>query len=94
MTTTKASKKRKQEDQERGDNEEEHKRNSLRCDEANIKVIVGGEQGERYKGGDDNEKVVFWHYSHILASQSRYVDALLSAPLAAAAAATAASKKS
>lgn len=93
MTTTKASKKRKQEDQERGDNEEEHKRNSLRCDEANIKVIVGGEQGEGYKGGDDNKKVVFWHYSHILASQSRYVDALLSAPLAAAAAATAASKK-
>jgi hypothetical protein len=30
-------------------------------------------------------KKVFWHYSQVLASQSRYVDALLSAPLAAAA---------
>lgn len=93
---TKDSKKRRlEEEHEVGDNEEERERNSLRCDDANIKVTVGGEQGDG--GGnnttnDDDEtpttKKVFWHYSQVLASQSRYVDALLSAPLAAAAAAS------
>jgi hypothetical protein len=76
-----SSKKRKpEEEHEVGDNEEERKRNSLRCDDANIKVIVGGELQPTRK--------VFWHYSQVLASQSQYVDALLSAPLAAAAAAS------
>ncbi|OEU23380.1 hypothetical protein FRACYDRAFT_233552 [Fragilariopsis cylindrus CCMP1102] len=66
-----------------GDNEEERKRSSLRCAVANLKVIVGGEQGD---GGGNNTtnddetpttKKVFWHYTTVLASQSRYVDALL-----------------
>jgi hypothetical protein len=80
-----------------GDNKEERKRNSLRCDDANIKVIDGGEQGEENKEGDHGggnnttkdetpTKKVFWHYSQVLTSQSRYVDALISTPLAAAAA--------
>ena len=65
-----SSKKRKpEEEHEVGDNEEERKRNSLRCDDANIKVIVGGEL--------QPTKKMFWHYSQVLASQSRYVDALL-----------------
>mmetsp|Transcript_2387 Transcript_2387/g.2759 ORF Transcript_2387/g.2759 Transcript_2387/m.2759 type:complete len:397 (+) Transcript_2387:149-1339(+) len=71
---------------------EERKRNSLRCDDVNLKVIVGGEQedeGDRQEEKEGKErKQVFWHYSHILASQSRFVDALLSAPLAAAAVAS------
>jgi hypothetical protein len=66
MTTmTKDSKDRKLE----GDNEEERKRSSLRCAVANIKVIVGGEL--------QPTKKVFWHIRGVLASQSRYVDALL-----------------
>ncbi|OEU10399.1 hypothetical protein FRACYDRAFT_247470 [Fragilariopsis cylindrus CCMP1102] len=60
---------------EMGDNEEERKRNSLRCAVANLKVIVGGEQGDG--GGKPTTKKVFWHYTTVLASQSRYVDALL-----------------
>jgi hypothetical protein len=60
MTTiAKDSKNRKLEDEhEVGDNEEERKRNSLRCDDANIKVIVGGEQGEENEDGDGGGNIV------------------------------------
>jgi len=86
---------------------EHHQHHNLRCDEANVKVIVGDEQQQEEEETDDDDegnkkgdgsinnkettttttttkKQVFWHYSHILACHSRYVDALLSAPLAAA----------
>lgn len=78
MTTmTKDSKDRKLEEEHEimGDNEEERKRSSLRFAVANLKVIVGGEQGDG--GGKPTTKKVFWHYTTVLASQSRYVDALL-----------------
>lgn len=95
MLTTKDSGKRKQEDD---GNKDDHKRrcrrNSLRCDDANLKVLVGGQQekeeeDEDYEDGGTNnmdtspKMKVFWYYSHVLASLSRYVDTLLSAPLAA-----------
>ena len=51
------------------------KRSSLRSAEANVKVYVGKDLIF------DEEPKEFWHYSHILASQSGYIDTLLSTPL-------------
>ena len=59
--------------------------------EQQISMKEGKEGGEGDEDGDEenkhdktSEKKVFWHYSQILASHSRYVDTLLSTPLAAA----------
>ena len=51
------------------------KRSSLRSAVANVKVYVGKDLIF------DKEPKEFWHYSHILASQSGYIDTLLSTPL-------------
>jgi len=53
---------------EEGDHEEDQKRSILKCDYANVKVIVGGEKEEK----------VYWHHRSILASQSGMVDTKLS----------------
>ena len=58
--------------------ETNRKFSSLRSMDADLKVIVGGECGE---GDEQVESKVYWHYSPTLASQSGYVDALLSTPL-------------
>lgn len=51
---------------------------SLRSTEADLRVIVGGDP--IWDNQDGNTKV-YWHYSQVLASQSRYVDTLLSTSL-------------
>ena len=75
---TAADKKRKLEE---GDNDEA-RRQRLRSNEADLKVILRG-RGDLGVEGSKGETNEFWHIRQILASQNRYVvDALPSAPLA------------
>ncbi len=57
------------------DERRKRRRTSLRSVEADLKVIVGQDTGEEDEG---RETKVFWHFSQILATQSRYVDNVLS----------------
>ena len=76
--------------------EEDREQESLRSKTADLKVIIGGacnsageeavlaRKGKKQKSKQYQQKV-FWHFSQVLASQSRYVDTLLSNPLNAVA---------
>ena len=79
--------------------EEDREQESLRSKTADLKVIIGGaceeavavtvaavlaRKGKKQKSKQYQQKV-FWHFSQVLASQSRYVDTLLSNPLKAVA---------
>lgn len=68
--------------------EEDRDQKSLRSNTADLKVIIGSADDaviaqEGKKKSDQCQQKVFWHFSQALASQSRYVDALLSNPLEA-----------
>jgi len=63
---------RKRNDDEKLSAGDEQNRKRLRSTASDLKVIVGLE---------NQEQEVYWHFSQTLASQSGYVDALLSTPL-------------
>ena len=77
--------------------EEDREQESLRSKTADLKVIIGGAEEEvvlarkeKKPKSKQYQQKVFWHFSQVLASQSRYVDTLLSNPLKAVATAAAA----
>jgi len=70
------------------------KKPKLRCGDEDLKITLGGGQAVVAAGDDarekseenrsvaelDVEKAVYWYYSSIMASHSKYVDAMLAAP--------------
>lgn len=78
MSENRSKHHRKDDDESAKHDERNRQRSSLKFMDADLKVIVGEDPSE---GNKEGEREVYWHFRTILASQSGYVDTLLSTSL-------------
>lgn len=69
------------------DEDDERRKSGLKFKDPDLKVIVGvdeDEDGNKKEGSVTEKRKVFWYFSEVLGSKSKYIETLLSNPLALA----------